>query len=117
MRCLRKPFPNTAWCGVLFGGQTGRSKAQREKGPGGRSDGGVFTFGDAAFYGSLRAHPPASPEATMAASVDGQGSYMTGIDGAVCPFGDAPYLAPAHRQLGGVVKDETEGQPVAAADH
>jgi hypothetical protein len=53
----------------------------------------------------------------MAASVDGQGSYMTGIDGAVCPFGDAPYLDPARGQLGGVVKDETEGQPVAAADH
>jgi hypothetical protein len=117
MRCLRRPFPYTAWCGCCTADRPAGPRRSGEKGPGGRSDGGVFTFGDAAFYGSLRAHPPASPEATMAASVDGQGSYMTGIDGAVCPFGDAAYVAPARGQLGGVVKDETEGQPVAAADH
>jgi hypothetical protein len=31
----------------------------------------------------------------MASSVDGKGYYMVGVDGAVYPFGDAPYLGRA----------------------
>ena len=30
------------------------------------SDGGIFTFGDAAFHGSLDASPPASPVVSAA---------------------------------------------------
>ena len=63
-------------------------------GPGYRmvgSDGGIFSFA-APFYGSLGAHPPASPIIAMSPSVDGGGYYMLGADGTVYNFGDAPNL-------------------------
>ncbi|HYR62667.1 MAG TPA: hypothetical protein VET24_08585 [Actinomycetota bacterium] len=54
-------------------------------------DGGVFSFGDAAFYGSavgLRLNKPATG---MAATADGRGYWLAGADGGVFAFGDAAF--------------------------
>jgi hypothetical protein len=59
------------------------------------SDGGIFTFGDAAFYGSLGATPPASPVVSMAPSAGGDGYWMLEADGTVQAFGGAITAAPA----------------------
>jgi hypothetical protein len=58
------------------------------------SDGGIFTFGDAAFYGSLGATPPASSVVGMAPSAGGGGYWMLEADGVVQAFGNAPSVAP-----------------------
>jgi hypothetical protein len=59
------------------------------------SDGGIFTFGDAAFYGSLGATPPASPVAAMVPSAGSDGYWLLEASGTVEPFGGAPMLAPS----------------------
>ena len=58
------------------------------------SDGGVFAFGAATYYGSLAAlgvHPNA-PIVSIAANTDGKGYYLAGADGGVYDFGAAPLL-------------------------
>jgi hypothetical protein len=56
------------------------------------ADGGVFTFGDAGFFGSLPGQhvTPPAPIVAMAATADGKGYILTGADGGVYTFGDAP---------------------------
>ena len=60
------------------------------------SDGGVFGFGDAHFYGAVpgltvpRGAPlPASPVVGIASTVDGKGYWIATSNGTVYPFGDA----------------------------
>jgi hypothetical protein len=56
------------------------------------SDGGVFSFGDAAYDGSLpgdRIH--VSNIVGMATTPDGGGYWLVGSDGGVFSFGDAAY--------------------------
>ena len=55
------------------------------------SDGGVFAFGDAGFYGSASALSPGSPIVGIAATPDGQGYWEAAADGAVFAFGDAQF--------------------------
>jgi hypothetical protein len=55
------------------------------------ADGGIFSFG-APFFGSLGGAPLVAPVTTMTPSVDGNGYYMVGKDGAIFAFGDAPFL-------------------------
>ena len=57
------------------------------------ADGGVFDFGNAAFYGSLPGGQasPASPVVGMASTPDGGGYWLVGADGGVFAFGDAAY--------------------------
>ena len=55
------------------------------------SDGGVYTFGSAGFYGSLGATPPASPIVGVAAAPTGGGYWLVGANGAVYGFGAARY--------------------------
>ncbi len=57
------------------------------------TDGGVFTFGDAAFYGSLPGEHivPAAPIVGMARTPDGGGYWLVGADGGVFSFGDAGF--------------------------
>jgi hypothetical protein len=55
------------------------------------SDGGVFTFGDAQFFGSLGDTPLAAPIIGMAATPTGAGYWLLGADGGVFTFGDAPF--------------------------
>jgi sugar lactone lactonase YvrE len=56
------------------------------------SDGGVFTFGDAGFFGSLGNIHLNQPIVAMTPTPDGQGYWMVASDGGVFTFGDAPFF-------------------------
>jgi len=56
------------------------------------ADGGVFTFGDAPFEGSLGALPLQGPIVTMAATADDQGYWLGALDGGVFALGDARFF-------------------------
>jgi hypothetical protein len=56
------------------------------------SDGGVFTLGDAGFFGSLGSVHLNAPVVGMAATPDGKGYWLVGADGGVFSFGDAGFL-------------------------
>jgi hypothetical protein len=63
------------------------------------SDGGIFTFGDAGFYGSLGGVPQSRLIVGMAGTADGKGYWLTNSNGAVTTFGDAPYWGSAPQFL------------------
>jgi hypothetical protein len=56
-------------------------------------DGGVFTFGDAAFHGSLPGLNVRPNQPIVGASItpSGGGYWMVGADGGIYAFGDAPF--------------------------
>jgi len=54
-------------------------------------DGGVFAFGDAAFYGSMAGNALNAPVVSMAVTPDGGGYWEVGADGGTFSFGDAGY--------------------------
>ena len=54
------------------------------------SDGGIFAFGDAAFYGSVAASAQ-PPVVGMAATPDGKGYWEVASDGGIFTFGDAAF--------------------------
>ncbi len=58
------------------------------------ADGGVFTFGDAGFFGSMAGQHLAGPVVGMAAT-DGKGYFLAGSDGGVFTFGDARFTSSA----------------------
>ena len=55
------------------------------------SDGGVFTFGDAAFYGSMGGKPLNAPVVNIAVAPDGKGYWLAAADGGVFSFGSAAF--------------------------
>jgi hypothetical protein len=55
------------------------------------ADGGVFTEGNAPFYGSLGALHLQGPIVAMAATPDGGGYWLAAMDGGVFSFGDAHF--------------------------
>ena len=55
------------------------------------SDGGVFSFGDASFYGSMGGKALNKPVVGMAATPDGKGYWLVASDGGVFSFGDASF--------------------------
>ncbi len=55
------------------------------------SDGGIFSFGDAGFYGSEGGHPLNAPIVGMAGAPDGGGYWEVASDGGVFSFGDAGF--------------------------
>ena len=59
------------------------------------SDGGIFSFGDAAFYGSTGAIHLAQPIVGMAPTPDGKGYWMVAADGGIFNFGDAAFYGSA----------------------
>ncbi len=59
------------------------------------SDGGVFTFGIAPFYGSMGNAHPNAPIVAMTATPSHHGYWLIGRDGGVFAFGDAPFLGSA----------------------
>ena len=59
------------------------------------SDGGVFTYGDAGFYGSLGNLDLAAPIVGMTPTPSGQGYWLLGADGGVFTFGDARFYGAA----------------------
>ena len=56
------------------------------------SDGGVFTFGDAAFHGSTGAIRLNSPIVGMAATPEGDGYWLVAADGGMFAFGAARFF-------------------------
>ncbi len=56
------------------------------------SDGGIFTFGDAGYFGSTGALHLNQPVVGMAATPDGRGYWLVGSDGGIFTFGDAGYF-------------------------
>ena len=55
------------------------------------SDGGIFTFGDAGFYGSTGDIRLNKPIVGMAATPDGGGYWLVASDGGIFTFGDASF--------------------------
>jgi hypothetical protein len=55
------------------------------------SDGGVFSFGDAAFYGSTGGTHLNESIVAMAPTPDGRGYWLVASDGGVFSFGDAAF--------------------------
>jgi hypothetical protein len=61
------------------------------------SDGAVFSFGDAQFYGSTGALVLNKPIVAMTSTHDGRGYWLVASDGGVFAFGDVKFF----RSLGG----------------
>ncbi len=61
------------------------------------SNGGVFSFGDAGFYGSMGGQPLNQPVVGMAVTPDGGGYWLIAADGGLFAFGDARF----HGSMGG----------------
>ena len=59
------------------------------------SDGGIFSFGDAGFYGSTGALTLNKPIVGMASTPDGAGYWIVGSDGGIFSFGDATFYGSA----------------------
>src|SRR4051812_49072356 len=57
------------------------------------SDGGVFTFGDAAFYGSTGSMQLNKPVVAIVPTVDSHGYWLVAGDGGIFAFGNAPGVA------------------------
>ena len=55
------------------------------------SDGGIFSFGDAGFFGSEGGQPLNAPVVGIASTPDGQGYVEVASDGGVFNFGDAGF--------------------------
>jgi hypothetical protein len=56
------------------------------------SDGGIFTFGDARFFGSMGGAHLNRPVVGLAATPDGKGYWEVASDGGVFTFGDARFF-------------------------
>jgi hypothetical protein len=55
------------------------------------TDGGIFSFGDARFYGSTGAVILNQPIVGMAATPSASGYWLVASDGGIFTFGDAPF--------------------------
>ena len=56
------------------------------------SDGGIFTFGNAAFHGSMGGKPLNRPIVGMAATPDDNGYWLVASDGGIFNYGDAGFF-------------------------
>ncbi len=56
------------------------------------ADGGVFSFGDAGFFGSMAGSLGGNRATAMASTPDGGGYWLLGRDGGVFAFGDAGFF-------------------------
>ena len=59
------------------------------------SDGGIFNFGGAGFFGSAGALSLNKPIVGMAATPDGKGYWLVASDGGIFNYGDAPFQGSA----------------------
>jgi hypothetical protein len=60
------------------------------------ADGGIFTFGDAHFYGTTSTLHLAAPIAAIAPTPSGHGYWLAAADGGTFTFGDAQFYGAAH---------------------
>jgi hypothetical protein len=81
-----RPAPSTEPAGRRHGGHPGRRGYWLVA-----SDGGIFSFGDAKFYGSTGAIHLNQPVVGMAATPDGHGYWLVASDGGIFNFGDAKF--------------------------
>ncbi len=80
------------------------------------SDGGIFAYGDAQFFGSTGSIHLAQPIVGMAAMPDGGGYWFTAADGGLFNYGTAPFLgSSAGTGIGSVVGMATDGAPTLQA--
>ncbi len=56
------------------------------------TDGGIFAYGDAGFFGSLGGTPLNSPITGMVPTPTGQGYWLVASDGGIFAFGDAEFF-------------------------
>jgi hypothetical protein len=56
-----------------------------------KSDGAVFSWGDAAYHGGANTFAHPAPIVSMARTSSGNGYWQTALDGAIYSFGDAAY--------------------------
>jgi hypothetical protein len=59
------------------------------------ADGGVFSFGDAHFFGSMGGTPLNAAIVGIAATPDGGGYVLAAADGGIFDFGDAAFVGSA----------------------
>jgi hypothetical protein len=62
------------------------------------ADGGLYTFGDARFFGSRGGQDNHGAIVSLVPTPDGGGYWLIGADGSAYTFGDAPYLGGANQQ-------------------
>ncbi len=74
------------------------------------ADGGIFTFGDAPFYGSMGGHVLNDPVVGMAPSPHGAGYLLVSTDGGIFGFGRTSFFGSLGAGYGG---DPTDVPPVA----
>ena len=55
------------------------------------SDGGIFSYGDASFYGSTGNLVLNKPVVGMASTPDGKGYWLVASDGGIFSYGDASF--------------------------
>jgi hypothetical protein len=86
------------------------------------ADGGVFSFGDAQFFGSTGSLHLNQPVVGMAPSADSGGYYLVARDGGVFSFGDAqfygsvPHMATVNDIVAMILDPATGGYWVIGAD-
>ena len=79
------------------------------------ADGGVFTYGDAAFYGSAGNVHLNAPIVGMAATSDGKGYWLVASDGGVFAYGDAAFAGLAGRQAASTPRSSASPATARAA--
>jgi hypothetical protein len=86
------------------------------------TDGGIFSFGNAGFFGSTGALTLNQPIVGMAATPDGRGYWMVASDGGIFAFGDAAFYGsmggkPLNQPIVGIAPTRTgHGYWMVASD-
>ncbi|HMD46638.1 MAG TPA: SpoIID/LytB domain-containing protein [Acidimicrobiales bacterium] len=78
------------------------------------ADGAIFSFGNAAFYGSMGGHPLNEPVVGMAPTPDHRGYWEVASDGGLFSFGDAGFAGsmggrPLNQPIVGMAPDAATG--------
>jgi len=85
------------------------------------SNGAVFAYGDAQFYGSMGGHPLNQPIVGMAATPDGRGYWLVASDGGIFAYGDAQFYGsmggrPLNQPIVGIAATPQGGYWEVASD-
>jgi hypothetical protein len=85
------------------------------------SDGGIFSYGNAAFLGSRGGQPLNKPIVGMAATPDGGGYWLVASDGGIFSYGDAAFYGsrggqPLNEPIVGMAATPTGGYWLVASD-